>query len=34
LQIIGNYFEEPAMLAAAHRYQQLTDWHLKRPLFR
>jgi aspartyl-tRNA(Asn)/glutamyl-tRNA(Gln) amidotransferase subunit A len=34
LQIIGNYFEEPAMLAAAHRYQQLTDWHLKRPLVR
>ncbi|MCA2997079.1 MAG: Asp-tRNA(Asn)/Glu-tRNA(Gln) amidotransferase subunit GatA [Rhodocyclaceae bacterium] len=31
LQIIGNYFEEPAMLAAAHRYQQLTDWHLQIP---
>jgi aspartyl-tRNA(Asn)/glutamyl-tRNA(Gln) amidotransferase subunit A len=28
LQIIGNYFEEPAMLAAAHRYQQLTSHHL------
>jgi aspartyl-tRNA(Asn)/glutamyl-tRNA(Gln) amidotransferase subunit A len=31
LQIIGNYFEEPAMLAAAHRYQQLTDWHQQIP---
>jgi aspartyl-tRNA(Asn)/glutamyl-tRNA(Gln) amidotransferase subunit A len=31
LQIIGNYFDEPAMLAAAHRYQQLTDWHLQQP---
>lgn len=31
LQIIGNYFEESAMLAAAHRYQQLTDWHLQSP---
>jgi aspartyl-tRNA(Asn)/glutamyl-tRNA(Gln) amidotransferase subunit A len=31
LQIIGNYFEEPAMLAAAHRYQLLTDWHLQTP---
>ncbi len=31
LQIIGNYFEEPAMLAAAHRYQQLTDWHQQTP---
>lgn len=31
LQIIGNYFQEPAMLAAAHRYQQLTDWHLRIP---
>jgi aspartyl-tRNA(Asn)/glutamyl-tRNA(Gln) amidotransferase subunit A len=32
LQIIGNYFEESAMLAAAHRYQQLTDWHLQSPV--
>ncbi len=31
LQIIGNYFREPEMLAAAHRYQQLTDWHLRTP---
>jgi aspartyl-tRNA(Asn)/glutamyl-tRNA(Gln) amidotransferase subunit A len=31
LQIIGNYFDEPAMLAAAYRYQQLTDWHQQQP---
>jgi aspartyl-tRNA(Asn)/glutamyl-tRNA(Gln) amidotransferase subunit A len=31
LQIIGNYFREPDMLAAAHRYQQLTDWHVMSP---
>ncbi|MFM7461854.1 MAG: amidase, partial [Burkholderiales bacterium] len=31
LQIIGNYFEEPAMLSAAHHYQQLTGWHLAQP---
>ena len=31
LQIIGNYFDEGRMLAAAHRYQQVTDWHRLRP---
>ncbi|HFD80185.1 MAG TPA: Asp-tRNA(Asn)/Glu-tRNA(Gln) amidotransferase subunit GatA [Gammaproteobacteria bacterium] len=31
LQIIGNYFDEARMLAAAHRYQQVTDWHRRRP---
>ncbi len=31
LQIIGNYFDEPRMLAVAHQYQQLTDWHGRRP---
>jgi aspartyl-tRNA(Asn)/glutamyl-tRNA(Gln) amidotransferase subunit A len=31
LQIIGNYYREPDMLAAAHRYQQLTDWHEQQP---
>ncbi len=30
LQIIGNYFCEAKMLNVAHRYQQHTDWHLKR----
>ena len=31
LQIIGNYFDEGRMLAAAHQYQQVTDWHLRMP---
>ena len=31
LQIIGNYFDEGRMLATAHQYQQVTDWHTRRP---
>ena len=31
LQIIGNYFDEGRMLATAHRYQQVTDWHARKP---
>ena len=31
LQIIGNYFDEGRMLAAAHQYQQVTDWHKQSP---
>jgi aspartyl-tRNA(Asn)/glutamyl-tRNA(Gln) amidotransferase subunit A len=31
LQIIGNYFDEGRMLAAAHQYQQVTDWHKRSP---
>jgi aspartyl-tRNA(Asn)/glutamyl-tRNA(Gln) amidotransferase subunit A len=31
LQIIGNYFEEAKMLAAAHQYQLATDWHTRSP---
>ena len=27
LQLIGNYMQEGALLNAAHRYQQVTDWH-------
>lgn len=27
LQIIGTYFDEARMLNAAHRFQQVTDWH-------
>jgi aspartyl-tRNA(Asn)/glutamyl-tRNA(Gln) amidotransferase subunit A len=27
LQIVGNYFDEARMLAAAHAFQQATDWH-------
>ncbi len=31
LQIIGNYFDEAKMLAAAHQYQLATDWHTRSP---
>ncbi|MCD8505242.1 MAG: Asp-tRNA(Asn)/Glu-tRNA(Gln) amidotransferase subunit GatA [Burkholderiaceae bacterium] len=31
LQVIGNYFDEGRMLAIAHAYQQVTDWHTRRP---
>ncbi len=31
LQIMGNYFEEARMLAAAHQYQLATDWHTRSP---
>ena len=31
LQMIGNYFDEGRMLAIAHAYQQVTDWHTRRP---
>ena len=27
LQLIGRHFEEGRLLAVAHRYQQITDWH-------
>ncbi|HUF21126.1 MAG TPA: Asp-tRNA(Asn)/Glu-tRNA(Gln) amidotransferase subunit GatA [Burkholderiales bacterium] len=31
LQLMANYFEEAKLLGVAHRYQQATDWHLRRP---
>ncbi len=31
LQIIGNYFDEARMLAAAHGFQRATDWHRRQP---
>jgi aspartyl-tRNA(Asn)/glutamyl-tRNA(Gln) amidotransferase subunit A len=31
LQIVGNYFDEARMLAAAHAFQQASDWHERRP---
>jgi aspartyl-tRNA(Asn)/glutamyl-tRNA(Gln) amidotransferase subunit A len=31
LQLIGNYFAEARLLNVAHRYQQATDWHQRRP---
>ena len=31
LQLMGNYFQEARMLGLAHRYQLVTDWHLRMP---
>ena len=31
LQLQGNYFDEARILDVAHRYQQVTDWHLRIP---
>ena len=31
LQIIGNYFKEAQLLNVAHRLQQATDFHLRKP---
>lgn len=32
LQLIGKHFDEGRLLAAAHQYQDHTDWHTRRPL--
>ena len=31
LQLTGSWFTEAKLLNAAHRFQQVTDWHLKAP---
>ena len=31
LQLIGNYLQEARLLNVAHRYQQATDWHTRKP---
>jgi aspartyl-tRNA(Asn)/glutamyl-tRNA(Gln) amidotransferase subunit A len=31
LQIVGRPFGEPQVLAVAHAYQQMTDWHTRHP---
>ncbi|MFV2032163.1 MAG: Asp-tRNA(Asn)/Glu-tRNA(Gln) amidotransferase subunit GatA [Gammaproteobacteria bacterium] len=31
VQLIGNYFEESRLFNVAHRFQQVTDWHLQAP---
>ncbi|HEY3058853.1 MAG TPA: amidase [Chloroflexota bacterium] len=31
LQIIGKAFDEPMVLRVGHAYQQVTDWHTRRP---
>lgn len=30
MQLVGKPFAEGTLLAAAHAYQQATDWHLRR----
>ncbi|MGE0349221.1 Asp-tRNA(Asn)/Glu-tRNA(Gln) amidotransferase subunit GatA [Hydrogenophaga sp.] len=31
LQLLGNHFQEGALLQVAHAFQQATDWHTKSP---
>ncbi len=31
LQLIGNYWQEAALLHTAHAFQQATDWHQRQP---
>ena len=31
LQLIGRHFDEARLLNVAHRLQQVTDWHLRKP---
>ncbi|MDE2148813.1 MAG: Asp-tRNA(Asn)/Glu-tRNA(Gln) amidotransferase subunit GatA [Gammaproteobacteria bacterium] len=31
LHLIGDHFSEARLLNVAHRYQQVTDWHTRRP---
>ena len=31
LQLMGNYLQEAKLLNLAHRFQQATDWHLRKP---
>jgi aspartyl-tRNA(Asn)/glutamyl-tRNA(Gln) amidotransferase subunit A len=31
-QLVGRHFDEAGILAAAHAFQQVTDWHRRRPV--
>ncbi len=31
MQLIGNYLQEARLLNVAHRFQQATDWHVRKP---
>ena len=30
-QLVGQHFDEDLLIAAAHAFQQVTDWHRKHP---
>lgn len=32
MQLMGRYFDEALLFRMAHAYQQVTDWHLKKPV--
>lgn len=32
MQLVGDYFSESELLAAAHQYQLRTDWHTRKPV--
>lgn len=34
MQLMGNHFSEALLLNCAHHYQQCTDWHQARPIFK
>lgn len=31
MQLVGNYFDEARLLNVAHKYQSVTDWHVRSP---
>ena len=31
MQLIGNYMQEAKILNVAHKFQQATDWHTRKP---
>lgn len=33
MQMLGKHFDEATILAAGHAYQQVTDWHTRKPSF-
>jgi aspartyl-tRNA(Asn)/glutamyl-tRNA(Gln) amidotransferase subunit A len=33
LQLMGPHFQEALLFQIAHAYQQITDWHLRKPQF-
>jgi aspartyl-tRNA(Asn)/glutamyl-tRNA(Gln) amidotransferase subunit A len=31
MQVVGKLFDEATVLRVAHAYENLTEWHLRRP---